>query len=240
MRVAAFVLSAISLAFIPAFAAEPQAKSFVCSSASGVPATSAVTPNGEVPVIRWTSTTFSGAGWSPERRCQEVTARFNSYMEKGMLEYITTGRMNSLPVICVTRTEGGGCDGLLYTLKPGQNPETPGRIWQNATRLGEGVIWMQRSHITKGFVDAALEFIDQARDDKKPFFVNLWPDDVHSPFFPPLDKWGDGTKRSIYYGVLDAMDEQLGPLFDRIRNDAKLAANTLINASNASGAGPAS
>ena len=105
----------------PTFAAEPQAKSFVCSSASGVPATSAVTPNGEVPVIRWTSTTFSGAGWSPERRCQEVTARFNSYMQKGMLEYITTGRMNSLPVICVTRTEGGGCDGLLYTLKPGQN-----------------------------------------------------------------------------------------------------------------------
>ena len=87
---------------------------------------------------------------------------------------------------------------------------------------------MQRSHITKGFVDAALEFIDQARDDKKPFFVNLWPDDVHSPFFPPLDKWGDGTKRSIYYGVLDAMDEQLGPLFDRIRNDETLAANTLI------------
>jgi uncharacterized sulfatase len=87
---------------------------------------------------------------------------------------------------------------------------------------------MQRSHITKGFVDAALDFIDEAQADKKPFFVNLWPDDVHSPFFPPLDKWGDGTKRSIYYGVLDAMDEQLGPLFDRIRNDGKLAGNTLI------------
>nr|WP_186548756.1 COP23 domain-containing protein [Synechococcus sp. Minos11] len=116
----AFILPVVLL-ITPAIGAEPQAKSFVCSSANGVPATSAVTPNGEVPVIRWTSTTFSGAGWSPERRCQEVTARFNSYMEKGMLEYITTGRMNSLPVICVTRTEGGGCDGLLYTLKPGQN-----------------------------------------------------------------------------------------------------------------------
>ena len=128
----------------------------------------------------------------------------------------------------LTNFEGMGPKLLPLTLKPGQNPETPGRIWQNATRLGEGVTWMQRSHITKGFVDAALEFIDQARDDKKPFFVNLWPDDVHSPFFPPLDKWGDGTKRSIYYGVLDAMDEQLGPLFDRIRNDETLAANTLI------------
>ena len=128
----------------------------------------------------------------------------------------------------LTNFEGMGPKLLPLTLKPGQDPEKPGRIWQNATRLCEGVIWMQRSHITKGFVDAALKFIDEAQTDKKPFFVNLWPDDVHSPFFPPLDKWGDGTKRSIYYGVLDAMDEQLGPLFDRIRNDAKLAANTLI------------
>jgi len=105
----------------PAFAAEPQATSFICNTSDGVPTTSAVTASGQVPVIRWTSTTFSNAGWSPERRCQEVSTRFNVYKQKGMLEYITTGRMNSLPVICVTRTEGGGCDGLLYTLKPGQD-----------------------------------------------------------------------------------------------------------------------
>jgi len=128
----------------------------------------------------------------------------------------------------LTNFEGMGPKLLPLTLKPGQDPEKPGRIWQNASRLGKGVTWMQRSQITKGFVDAALDFIDEAQADKKPFFVNLWPDDVHSPFFPPLDKWGDGTKRSIYYGVLDAMDEQLGPLFDRIRNDGKLAGNTLI------------
>lgn len=127
----------------------------------------------------------------------------------------------------LTNFEGMGAKLLPLTLKPGQDPEKPGRIWGNATRLGEPVIWMQRSHITKGFVDAALKFIDESVEQEKPFFVNLWPDDVHSPFFPPLDKWGEG-KRGLYYGVLDAMDEQLGPLFDRIRNDEKLKNNTLI------------
>ena len=29
--------------------------------------------------------------------------------------------MNRLPVICTAASDGGACDGLLYTLKPGQN-----------------------------------------------------------------------------------------------------------------------
>ncbi len=125
----------------------------------------------------------------------------------------------------LTNFEGMGAKLLPLTMQPGW--KKPGKIWANATRLGEPVTWMQRSHITKGFVGAALTFIDESQKKNKPFFVNVWPDDVHSPFFPPLDKWGDG-KRALYYGVLDAMDEQLAPLFDRIRNDEKLNNNTLI------------
>ena len=75
----------------------------------------------QVPIIYWKSETFSSSGWTPTRRCQEVSARFQDYHQSGMLNYITTGRMNGLPVICVAKTNGGGCAGLLYTLKPGQN-----------------------------------------------------------------------------------------------------------------------
>ena len=75
----------------------------------------------QVPIIYWKSQTFSSSGWTPERRCQEVSARFQHYHSSGTLEYITTGRMNGLPVICVAQTDGGACAGLLYTLKPGQN-----------------------------------------------------------------------------------------------------------------------
>ncbi len=127
----------------------------------------------------------------------------------------------------LTNFEGMGPKLLPLTLKPGQDPEKPGRIWADAERLGDGFRWMQRSEITTGFVEAGLAFIDKAQADDKPFFINLWPDDVHGPFWPPLDKWG-GDKRALYQGVLDAMDEQLARLFDRVRDDPQLRENTII------------
>ena len=126
----------------------------------------------------------------------------------------------------LTNFEGMGPKLLPLTLKPGQ--EEPGKIWAKAENLGEGFRWMQRSEITTGFVDAALPFIDQAVADGKPFYINLWPDDVHSPFWPPVETWGDGSKRRLYLSVLEAMDQQLGRLFNRVRNDPKLRENTLI------------
>ncbi len=125
----------------------------------------------------------------------------------------------------LTNFEGMGPKLLPLTLTPGA--EKSGRIWADAERLGGPVTWMQRSQITGGFVSEALQFLDEAQAAGQPFYVNLWPDDVHSPFFPPLDRWGDG-KRALYQGVLDAMDEQLGLLFDRIRDDPALRDNTLI------------
>ena len=98
------------------------ARSFVCSSAAGAPATNVVTGDGrQVPVIRWTSSVFSDAGWSQQRRCQEVSSRFDGFLKQGRLSYITTGRMNGQPVICTAGSRGGACDGLLFTLKPGQD-----------------------------------------------------------------------------------------------------------------------
>ena len=98
------------------------ASSISCINADGVPATVVQTKSGkQVPIIYWKSKAFSGSGWTPERRCQEVSARFQSYHSSGTLQYITTGRMNGLPVICVAKTDKGACAGLLYTLKPGQN-----------------------------------------------------------------------------------------------------------------------
>jgi uncharacterized sulfatase len=126
----------------------------------------------------------------------------------------------------LTNFEGMGPKLLPLT----QTPKTmePRRIWQDAERLGTPATWVQRSEITGGFVSAAIGFINEAAANERPFFVNVWPDDPHSPFFPPLDRWGDGEKRSLYHGVIDAMDEQLAPLFDRIRKDPKLRDNTLI------------
>lgn len=96
-------------------------------------------------------------------------------------------------------------------------------------KLGRGkVTWVDRCQVTKSFVDGALDFIKRAEAADRPFYVNLWPDDVHSPFFPPAALRGDGSKRALYEGALKNMDDQLGPLFDYVRNSPRLRDNTLI------------
>lgn len=125
----------------------------------------------------------------------------------------------------LTNFEGMGAKLLPLTMRPGD--EQPGRIWADAERLGEPVTWMQRSQITTGYVDAAIAFIDRAAGDEQPFYVNVWPDDVHSPFWPPVDKWADG-KKGLYLSVLQEMDRQLGKLFDHVRESPALKENTLI------------
>ncbi len=125
----------------------------------------------------------------------------------------------------LTNFEGMGAKLLPLTLKPGDTH--PGRIWADAERLGGPVTWMQRSQITSGFVDAAIPFMNRAVVAGKPFYVNLWPDDVHSPFWPPVDKWRD-SRRGLYLAVLEQMDRQLGKLFDHVRATPALRDNTLI------------
>jgi hypothetical protein len=100
-----------------------EANRFFCGLSGGVPTTQATTNEGKtVSVIRWTSNVFDDAGWNPEHRCQEVSSRFESLRQQGKLKYLTTGRINGQPVICSTTANGGACDGLLYTLKPNQDP----------------------------------------------------------------------------------------------------------------------
>jgi arylsulfatase A-like enzyme len=127
--------------------------------------------------------------------------------------------------VSLTNFEGMGPKLLPLTLAPGQT--SPKKIWAGAQRLGGGYRWQLRSEITGGFVDAALGFIAGSVAADKPFYLNVWPDDVHSPFWPPLEQWGDG-KRARYLAVLEEMDLQLGRLFTRIEQDPKLRDNTLV------------
>jgi hypothetical protein len=96
---------------------------FVCefSSTTNLYTTYAQTPRGPVPVVRWYSHYFEGAGYTPERRCREVSGRFQNLQNQGLLPYITAGYLNGQPVICAG--SGGGCNSsnLLFTLKAGSD-----------------------------------------------------------------------------------------------------------------------
>lgn len=114
-------------------------------------------------------------------------------------------------------------------LKDAFDGKPPQKHALGSDKLGRGpIMWEDRSLVTQSFTSAALDFIKQAEADRKPFFINLWPDDVHSPFFPPKARRGNGAKRTLYHGVLDTMDEQLGVLFDYIRGNQRLHDSTLI------------
>jgi len=124
-------------------------------------------------------------------------------------------------------------EGMGTKLLPLTKDETGkiGKKWEKAEKLGKPFTWMQRSEITNGFIDAAIPFMEKAQEEGKPFYVNIWPDDVHSPYWPPFEEYGlakEAGKRGLYLAVLEAMDKQFGKLFDYIQANDKLCDNTLI------------
>ena len=100
----------------------PGQRGFFCDTSTGTPTTLYQNSQGSrEPWIKWESDTFSGAGYDPLRRCTEVSSRLETYRQNKQLKYITGGIMNSQPVICTASQVNGRCEGLIFTLKPGQD-----------------------------------------------------------------------------------------------------------------------
>lgn len=96
-------------------------------------------------------------------------------------------------------------------------------------KLGHGdVTWIRRYRETQLYVDRALAEIQKAQDKNQPFYINLWPSDVHTPIEAPPDLRGDGSIQVQYNGVITELDKQLGRLFEHIRNHPQLRDNTII------------
>jgi hypothetical protein len=118
-------------------AASAGGNTFVCGNWQGIPTTIARTAKGNVPVLRWESNHFNDSGFTPQKRCQIVSKKFQEYYSKGRLKYLTTGRSKGENVVCVAKYQNGPCDGILFTLKPGANPgETLKRLLDVRDRAG--------------------------------------------------------------------------------------------------------
>jgi Circadian oscillating protein COP23 len=114
-------------------------QSRVATANKTVPTTFARTKRGNVPVIRWQSTFFSNSNvYTPLKRCEEVSRRFQKYYGEGALAYLTAGQMNSQNVICVSDEYGGPCQGLLLTLEPKDNPQAVLKDLLNARNRAGG------------------------------------------------------------------------------------------------------
>lgn len=90
-----------------------------------------------------------------------------------------------------------------------------------------------RHRRTEFMVDCTLDFVK--RHGEKPWFVTLWPDDVHTPHRPSPEmaaKYGgntDGKKtpKRNFQGVLEEYDRQIGRLLDGITSMG-LEQNTIV------------
>ena len=97
-----------------------------------------------------------------------------------------------------------------------------------SAQLGGEIQWVERHRVTETYVDRAISEMKVAQQQRKPFYINLWPDDVHSPCQAPPGMRGDGSPVANYLGVLREADKQLGRAFEYIRSQPDLRDNTLI------------
>lgn len=95
-------------------------------------------------------------------------------------------------------------------------------------------IWSAKDSIkrwdrTAYFVDRTLDFLKRHKD--QPCFVNLWPDDVHTPWVPSQERFGtypNGPEEERKFrAVLDEYDRQIGRLFEGLKK-MEIDENTLV------------
>ena len=90
---------------------------------------------------------------------------------------------------------------------------------------------------TAYFVDKTLDFMTRHKD--QPMYIQLWPDDVHTPWVPEGTLDQVNMRKSVEHlrPVLRALDQQIGRLVKGLQ-DLGLAENTLIIFTSDNGALP--
>ena len=93
-------------------------------------------------------------------------------------------------------------------------------------------------HGTELLVNRSIDFMKRARSDGKPFYLNLWPRDVHAALKPTdqslarythlMSEKAIRTAMQIYYASITEMDLQIGRLLDWIDAQPGLAEETLV------------
>ena len=98
----------------------------------------------------------------------------------------------------------------------------PGNLSEQSAKLGRGTITRApKSELTRLFVDRAIAFAQKHPD--RPFYLQLWPDDVHDPFAPTdaqlqkFERFRANKYRQQFFAVLDEMDRQMGRLIDAVQ-----------------------
>ncbi|MBU6402302.1 MAG: sulfatase-like hydrolase/transferase [Verrucomicrobia bacterium] len=94
-------------------------------------------------------------------------------------------------------------------------------------------IWSPRDLVkrwdrTRYFVEHALDFLHRHKD--RPCYVEIWPDDVHTPWVPNLEREAENPRSTAerdFAAVLAEYDVQMGRLFNGLKA-LGMETNTLV------------
>lgn len=85
----------------------------------------------------WAKPAAMGGGWSPERRCTEISRRLEFYRPDGLQE-MQTSVENGYDIVCVTTEQDPRCR-IVLTVPPGQDPlMTRDRVFENLAVADSG------------------------------------------------------------------------------------------------------
>ena len=108
----------------------------------------------------------------------------------------------------------------------------PGKLQDASAALGQGeirrVVDREKTAI---YVDRAIEFAKVHREE--PFYINLWPNDVHDPYNPDpgsAEKYrdlADNDAEARFFAVLAELDRQIGRFVAAV-DELGIADRTLI------------
>lgn len=103
---------------------------------------------------------------------------------------------------------------------------------RKSAAIGKGNIsWSPKNKLTEIYVDSALAFVK--RIENKPFYINLFPNDVHDGHYPPegsTEKFKsitDNPYEQKFLAVLEELDKQIGRFLLSLDSLGKLD-NTII------------
>jgi len=104
---------------------------------------------------------------------------------------------------------------------------------RQSAALGNGPVdWLPRWEITGRYVDKTLDFARRSKD--RPWFAQLWLDDVHTPWRPSPEQLaavkgkGRSEGEDKFLAVLVAMDAEIGRLVAGLREAGELDDTLLI------------
>ena len=103
---------------------------FVCQQVGNEYTVMYYPPDQNAQAYPWAIPGRMGGGWTPERRCAEISRRLESYRPDGLSQLLTSVE-NGYNVICATTEDIPDCR-IVLTVPVGENPEfVRDRIFQN-------------------------------------------------------------------------------------------------------------